>query len=118
MPQYGFNQPWYQQYLLWLGHLARGNLGFSWTLNQSVASLLAIRLPKTIVLVGVSTILALVLAIPIGVVQAVRRNKLTDHAFNAFSTLFYATPAFLVGIVADPGLRDQAPHPAPGGPAG
>ncbi|HZI76540.1 MAG TPA: ABC transporter permease, partial [Gemmatimonadales bacterium] len=61
---YGFNLPWYQQYFLWLSHLARGNLGYSWTLNQSVASLLAIRLPKTIVLVGISTILALVLAIP------------------------------------------------------
>jgi peptide/nickel transport system permease protein len=40
--EYGFNLPWYRQYLLWLGHLARGNLGYSWTLNQSVASLLAI----------------------------------------------------------------------------
>ena len=115
---YGFNLPWYQQYFLWLGHLARGNLGYSWTLNQSVASLLAIRLPKTIVLVGVSTILALVLAIPIGVVQAVRRNKLTDHAFNAFSTLFYATPAFLIGIIAILIFAIKFPILPPEGPQG
>jgi peptide/nickel transport system permease protein len=35
---YGFNLPWYRRCFLWLGNLARGNLGFSWTLNQSVAS--------------------------------------------------------------------------------
>src|SRR5690348_2283259 len=115
---YGFNLPWYRQYFLWLGHLARGQLGFSWTLNQSVASLLANRLPKTVALVGISTILALVLAIPIGVIQAVRRNKLADHAFNAFSTIFYATPAFLVGIVAILIFAIKFPIFPPEGPQG
>ena len=86
---YGFNLPWYQQYFLWLGNLLRGNLGYSWTLNQSVASLLKNALPKTIVLVGTSTILAIIVAIPIGVIQAVRRNTIVDHAFNASSTIFY-----------------------------
>jgi peptide/nickel transport system permease protein len=96
---YGFNLPWYRQYFLWLGNIVRGNLGFSWTLNQSVASLLANRMPKTIILVGISTVLALILAIPIGVLQAVRRNRATDHVFNAVSTIFYSTPDFLIGIL-------------------
>ena len=96
---YGFNLPWYQQYFLWLGNLLRGNLGYSWTLNQSVASLLKNALPKTIVLVGTSTILAIIVAIPIGVIQAVRRNTIVDHAFNASSTIFYAMPDFLIGIL-------------------
>jgi peptide/nickel transport system permease protein len=96
---YGFNRPWFSQYLLWLGHLARGNLGYSWNLNQSVASLLASRLPKTVFLVGVSTILALIVAVPVGIIQAVRRNQLADHFFNGFSTVFYATPPFLLGIL-------------------
>ncbi len=96
---YGFDKPWYYQYLLWLGHLVQGNLGYSWNLNQSVASLLGQRLPKSIVLVGVSTILALIIAIPIGVAQAVRRNKFTDHFFNGFSTVFYAMPSFLLGLL-------------------
>ena len=52
---YGFDLPWWRQYFLWLGHLLQGNLGYSWKLNQSVASLLADRLPKTILLVGIST---------------------------------------------------------------
>jgi peptide/nickel transport system permease protein len=96
---YGFNLPWYRQYLLWLGNLARGNLGYSWTLNQSVASLLANRLPKTIILVGISTLLALIVAIPMGVAQAVRRNKAVDHVSNIASTIFYAMPDFLIGIL-------------------
>jgi peptide/nickel transport system permease protein len=78
---YGFNPPWYRQYFLWLGNLARGNLGFSWTLNQSVASLMLTALPKTLALVGLSTLLALVVAIPMGIVQAVIGNLFADVAY-------------------------------------
>jgi peptide/nickel transport system permease protein len=115
---YGFDLPWYRQYFLWLGHLLRGDLGFSWKLNQSVASLLANRLPKTVVLVGLSTLIALILAIPIGVIQAVRRNKFADHAFNAFSTIFYATPAFLIGIILILIFAIKFPILPPEGPQG
>jgi peptide/nickel transport system permease protein len=97
--QYGFDKPWFQQYLLWLGHLLQGNLGFSWTLDQSVASLLGQRLPKTIILVGLSTLIALIVAVPIGMLQAVRRNKTADYTFTGLSFLFYAAPTFFVGTV-------------------
>jgi peptide/nickel transport system permease protein len=96
---YGFNKPWYSQYLLWLSHLVQGNLGYSWNLNQSVASLLSQRILKTGILVGISLVLAVLIAVPIGMVQAVRRNKLIDHFFNGFSTIFYAMPSFLLGLV-------------------
>jgi peptide/nickel transport system permease protein len=115
---YGFNLPWWRQYFLWLGHLLRGDLGYSWKLNQSVASLLANRLPKTIALVGISTVVALIVAIPIGVIQAVRRNKFTDHFFNAFSTIFYASPSFLVGIVLIMLFAIKFPIFPPEGPQG
>jgi peptide/nickel transport system permease protein len=97
---YGFNLPWYRQYLLWLGDLLRGNLGYSWQLNQSVASLLANRLPRTLLLVGPSVLVALAVAIPMGMVQAVRRNRPSDHVLNALSVIFYAAPDFLIAIVA------------------
>jgi peptide/nickel transport system permease protein len=116
--QYGFNLPWYSQYWLWLRHLLAGNLGFSWKLNQTVASLLGGHLPKTIFLVGISTILALVLAIPIGVIQAVRRNKFVDHFFNGFSTVFYAMPAFLLGILLILFFAIKIPIFPPEGPQG
>jgi peptide/nickel transport system permease protein len=96
---YGFNKPWYSQYLLWLSHLVQGNLGYSWNLNQSVASLLGQRILKTGILVGISLVLAVLIAVPFGMVQAVRRNKLIDHFFNGFSTIFYAMPSFLLGLV-------------------
>ena len=96
---YGFNKPWYSQYLLWLSHLVQGNLGYSWNLNQSVASLLGQRILKTGILVGISLVLAVLIAVPIGMVQAVRRNKLIDHFFNGFSTIFYAMPSFLLGLL-------------------
>ena len=96
---YGFNHPWYYQYVLWLNQLVHGNLGYSWNLNQSVASLIGQHLLKSIVLLGFAVILAVLIAVPIGMVQAVRRNKFSDHFFNGFSTFFYATPSFLVGII-------------------
>ena len=116
--QYGFNLPWYSQYWLWLRHLLAGNLGFSWKLNQSVASLLGGHLPKTIFLVGISTILALLLAVPVGVIQAVRRNKFVDHFFNGFSTVFYAMPAFLLGILLILFFAIKIPIFPPEGPQG
>jgi peptide/nickel transport system permease protein len=97
--EYGFDQPWFDQYLLWLRHLLEGNLGFSWTLDQSVASLLGSHLPKTIILVGIATLLALLVAVPVGLWQAVRRNRLVDYTFTGFSLLFYAAPSFFVGTV-------------------
>ncbi len=106
--QYGFNRPWFDQYFLWLGHLLQGNLGYSWNLNQSVASLLGSHVPKTLILGGISTVLALIVAIPIGVWQAVRRNKAVDYTFTAFSFLFYAAPSFFVGTVLIMVFADQA----------
>lgn len=104
---YGFNHPWYYQYVLWLKQLLHGDLGYSWNLNQSVVSLLGQHLLKSIILVGFSVALALLIAVPIGMVQAVRRNKFTDHFFNGFSTFFYATPSFLLGLLLILVFSDQ-----------
>jgi peptide/nickel transport system permease protein len=97
---YGFNLPWYRQYLLWLGNLLRGNLGYSWKSGQSVASLLATALPRTVLLVGPAILLALAVAIPMGMIQAVRRHKPSDHVLTALAVVLYATPAFLIAIAA------------------
>ena len=64
-----------------------------------MASLLGQRLLKSAVLVGIFVILAVLIAVPIGMLQAVRRNKFTDR-FNTFSTIFYAMPSFfLLGLL-------------------
>ena len=96
---YGFDQPFYVQYIKWVGQLLHGNLGFSYHLNQSVSSLIAQDLPKTIVLVGLGTIVSLIFGIPLGVYQAVRRNSVGDYVLTGISFLGYATPTFFLGLV-------------------
>jgi peptide/nickel transport system permease protein len=96
---YGFNQPIYVQYLKWVNQLIHGNLGFSNHLNQSVASLIAQCLPKTIILVLLGTIVSLLFGIPLGVYQAVHRNSAADYVLTAVSFLGYSTPTFFLGII-------------------
>ncbi len=86
-------------YLTWLGRVLHGDLGFSARLNVSVGTLLAASLPRTLVLMGFSTVIALLIAIPVGLVQAVRRSTATDHVLRVFTYLFYGTPTFVLGAV-------------------
>jgi len=96
---YGFDQPFYVQYIKWLGQLVHGNLGFSTKLNQSVTSLLAQDLPKTLILVSLGTIVSLLFGIPLGLYQAVKRYTVGDYVLTGVSFLGYATPTFFVGLL-------------------
>ena len=71
----GYNRALPVQYLLYIDRLLHGNLGFSYHFDQSVGSLLDLDLPKSALLVGASYVLALLIAIPMGIVQALRREK-------------------------------------------
>jgi peptide/nickel transport system permease protein len=96
---YGFDKPFYVQYIKWVGQFLSGNFGFSYHLNQSVSSLIAQDLPKTITLVLLGTIVSLLFGIPLGVYQAVRRNTAGDYVLTGISFLGYSTPTFFVGLV-------------------
>jgi peptide/nickel transport system permease protein len=96
---YGFNQPFYVQYLKWVNQLLHGNLGFSDKLNLSVTTLIGQDLPKTIVLVLLGTIVSLLFGIPLGVYQAVHRNSAADYVLTGISFLGYSTPTFFLGLV-------------------
>lgn len=95
----GLDQPIVVQYFRTLGQWITGNLGYSIPLNQSVVSALAQRLPKTLILNLLALILTMIVAIPIGIAQAVRRNKPFDYVITGFSFIFYATPTFFLAIV-------------------
>jgi peptide/nickel transport system permease protein len=97
--QLGLNRPLPEQYLIWLWNLAQGNLGYSYKFTASVDSLLAQRLPNTLLLVGTSTVLAIAVAVPLGVMQSVRRNKPDDYAMTGLSFVFYSMPTFWLGIL-------------------
>ncbi len=86
------------EYLSWLGQVLQGNLGVSARVG-SVSTLLAASLPRTLVLTGFSTLIALAVAIPAGIIQAVRRNTAVDHVLRGLAFVFYGTPSFVLGSV-------------------
>ena len=88
-----------QQYLFYVNQLVHGNLGFSYRLNESVNGLLSDHLPKTVILLGISTLIALGIAIPLGIMQAVRRNKIEDYTFTTLSFVLYSMPPFWLGLI-------------------
>jgi peptide/nickel transport system permease protein len=96
---YGFDQPFYVQYLKWVGQILHGNLGFSSKLNQSVTSLIAQDLPKTVVLAVLGLIVSLAFGIPLGIYQAVKRYTTGDYILTGISFLGYATPTFFVALL-------------------
>ncbi|MEI8403877.1 MAG: ABC transporter permease [Actinomycetes bacterium] len=93
----GFDQPLWVQYWHYIVNMLNGDFGYSYKNNQGVGRLIVERLPKTFTLVGASTLLALVIAIPLGMAQAIRRNTPFDYAMTAASFILYAMPAFLMG---------------------
>jgi len=95
----GLNLPVWDQFAHYVWNLLRFRLGRSPKYNQTVAGLIANKLPKTLVLVGLATLLALVVAIPLGIYQVVRRYKPEDYVLTGLSFIGYATPAFLLGIL-------------------
>jgi len=100
----GLGHPLIEQYLVFLGRLARGDLGYSYRLNQSVDSLVLRQVPNDIVLVGTALALALVIAIPLGIVQAVNRNRAVDHAATSAAFALYSMPSYWLAILLIAGL--------------
>lgn len=96
----GYDLPiWDQFYRYVVGLVFHLNLGYSFKANQSVRSLIFQTLPKTLVLLGISTVFAVIVAIPLGVLQVVRRYTVIDYVLTAVSFILYAMPAFLLGTL-------------------
>jgi len=95
----GLDLPWYQQY----GRLVRswltGDLGTSIIQRRPVFDLLIDRLPRTAELLGASIVLSLLIAIPIGVISAVRQYSLVDNVVTVLSFLGVSIPSFWLGII-------------------
>lgn len=95
----GFDRPVMIQYLDYLAQLLRGDLGRSYKLNEDVGVLLMQNAPRSAMLSLAGLVLALVIAIPLGILQAVRRGSFVDRAATSVSYLLYATPSFLIALV-------------------
>lgn len=104
----GLDQSLTGQYLSFLGRLVRGNLGYSYRLNQSVDSLVLHQLPNDLLVVGVALVLALAIAVPLGVIQATRRGRPVDHAATVAAFTLYSMPSYWLALLLIAGLSIAA----------
>lgn len=95
----GLDRPLSVQYLDWVSHVIRGDLGDSYTLPMSVVDLILQRLPVTLELTFLAVILSLVVAVPLGIIAAIRFRSKVDLAILIFSVLGISIPNFWLGIL-------------------
>lgn len=100
--KYGFDQPAYVQYGLFLWHMIHGDLGESVgraTLNLQVGSLIAQKLPRTLELMAIGLTISYSIGIPLGIFSALRQNSIADRSVMVFTLVAYAMPSFWLGIL-------------------
>ena len=97
--QYHLDKSLPEQYIIWIGGLLHGDMGESFTHKQTVNSLIANRLPTTLQLVLMSAVLAILIAIPVGIISAVKMNSVIDRILSALTLVFVASPVFLTAII-------------------
>lgn len=100
LEQHSLNDPIYKQYFVWLGEILQGNLGYS-LIKQGmpVSEMILARLPNTLLLMTVSTVIAFLIAIPMGVFSASRPYTKLDYTITSISFFGLATPNFWLGLV-------------------
>jgi peptide/nickel transport system permease protein len=97
--QLGLDLPVWEQYLQWVGDVVRGDWGQSVYTGESVLQLIGERYPDSLELALLSTFLALVIAVPLGILGALDRNSGRDYAVLLFSQLGMSIPSFLLAIL-------------------
>lgn len=97
--QYGLNQPIWVQYLKWIGNVLQGDFGTSFEWNQPVSTLLAERLPLTVVLAVTTLLFTWLLAFPAGIYSALRQYSWGDYSITVLAFLGIAVPNFLIALV-------------------
>jgi peptide/nickel transport system permease protein len=96
----GFDAPIIVQYWHYVNALLHGNLGYSYKLNQPVAALFGERWARSLYLSGMGILIAILIAVPLGIYQAVKRNSFGDQAVTAVAFTTYAMPDFLLYLIA------------------
>ncbi|MBD2595337.1 ABC transporter substrate-binding protein [Nostoc sp. MBR 210] len=97
--QFGLDKSWPEQYLLWLWRIfTRGDFGTSFVYQRSVASLLWERVPATLLLAIASLIVTWAIAIPLGIVAAVKQNRATDRILQVISYAGQGFPSFITAL--------------------
>ncbi len=98
--KWGLDRPWYQQYFTWAGNMLRGDFGVSIVrTGQPVSDMLRDAAPVTLKLNGIAFAIALTIALPMGVIAAIRRNSLFDYSSMLGATLGVALPSFWISLM-------------------
>lgn len=95
----GLDKPLVQQYAVWLGKVLRGDMGKSFVSGQPVFTTFLSRLPATIYLTITSILLTVFLSVPLGILSAVKQNRLTDYIIRFFSFIGNSLPNFFVSLL-------------------
>jgi len=95
----GLDRPVHEQFMIWVGRMARGDLGESFFFKKQVTELIVERLEPTVALATSTLVLAVCFAVPLGVFAAVRRGTWIDRALMGFSVLGFSVPVFVVGYL-------------------
>jgi peptide/nickel transport system permease protein len=96
---HGYDRPFLRQFVTYVNQTIHGNFGYSYKLNQSVTDLFKENAGRSAYLSGVSVALAVLIAIPLGIFQAVRRNSLLDYTLTGVSFTLYSMPIFFLSLV-------------------
>jgi len=95
----GYDDPVIVQYLHYINTLIHGNFGYSYVENQSVTALFQERVPRSAYLSGISLVLAVIIALPLGIFQAVKRNSIGDNVATSAAFILYSMPSFFLGLI-------------------
>ena len=97
--EHGVDAPLVVQYVEWLGGLLTGNFGVSYVTGQDITPVIADRLQVTLILVGLAMVLAIVVAVPLGTLAAMRQGHPSGSVISGVSQIGVAVPSFLVGML-------------------
>jgi len=97
--EYGLDQPIFVQYLIWVGKMLRGDLGYSYVWNAPVIKLISVKTPRTLELMIIVQVMSLIVAVILGVVSAVKQYSLTDALTKLGALIGYSAPSFWLGLI-------------------
>src|SRR5215211_7251410 len=97
--QFGLDQPVSVRYVKWLLAFLQGDWGFSFGSRTSVSWLIFQRVPTTLLVIGTSYVLAILIAIPLGVTTAIRQYSLYDQIVTTLSFIGFSLPTFFTGLL-------------------
>src|SRR5436305_7413026 len=97
--KFGLDDPVWIRYLRWLGAMLQGDWGFSFASRMDVDTLILQRLPATVAVIGASQLLAIIVAVPVGVLAATRPYSVFDQVANTLAFVGFSLPTFFTGLL-------------------